>query len=99
MAVSGGFRCRAKGILEADVAQKELEVILARQLTSYLSIPAFIVDPDGTLLYYNEAAEAVLGRRFAETGELPLSTGPTVSSRPTTPAPRSTRPTSPWSSQ
>jgi PAS domain-containing protein len=54
------------------VAQKELEVILARQLTSYLSIPAFIVDPDGTLLFYNEAAEAVLGRRFGETGELAL---------------------------
>lgn len=55
------------------MAQKELEVILARQLTSYLSIPAFIVDPDGTLLYYNEAAEGVLGRRFAETGELALA--------------------------
>ena len=55
------------------MAQKELEVILARQLTSYLSIPAFIVDPDGTLLYYNEAAETVLGRRFAETGELALA--------------------------
>ena len=59
--------------LEAGMAQKELEIILARQLTSYLSIPAFIVDPDGTLLYYNEAAEAVLGRRFAETGELALA--------------------------
>lgn len=55
------------------MAQKDLEVILARLLTSYLSIPAFIVDPDGTLLFYNEAAEAVLGRRFGETGELALA--------------------------
>ena len=52
------------------MAQKEIEVILTRQLASYLAIPAFIVDPAGNLLYYNEPAEVVLGRRFDETGEL-----------------------------
>jgi len=52
------------------MAQKEIEVILARHLASYLAIPVFIVDPDGTLLYYNDPAEAILGRRFSETGEM-----------------------------
>ena len=48
--------------------RKDIEVILARLLASYLSMPIFIVDPDGNLLYYNEPAELVLGKRFAETG-------------------------------
>lgn len=50
---------------------KEVEVILARQLASYLATPIFIIDPRGDLLYYNEEAEAVLGLRFDETGALP----------------------------
>ena len=53
--------------------QKEIEVILTRQLASYLAMPIFIVDPQGTLIFYNEPAEAILGRRFEETGEMPVS--------------------------
>jgi PAS domain-containing protein len=53
--------------------QREIEVILTRQLASYLALPIFIVDPDGTLLFYNEPAEAILGHRFEETGEMPAS--------------------------
>jgi PAS domain-containing protein len=53
--------------------QKEIEVILMRQLASYLAIPIFLVDPQGTLIFYNEPAEAILGRRFEETGEMPVS--------------------------
>jgi PAS domain-containing protein len=60
------------------MAQKEIEVILTRQLASYLAMPAFIVDPDGTLIFYNEPAEAILGLRFDETGEMPLSEWATV---------------------
>jgi PAS domain-containing protein len=52
---------------------QEIEVILARQLAGYLAMPIFIVDPDGDLIYYNEPAETILGRRFDETGELPVS--------------------------
>ena len=52
------------------MAQQYIEMILARQLASYLSTPVFLVGPEGTLLFYNEPAEAVLGRRFAETGPL-----------------------------
>jgi PAS domain-containing protein len=50
--------------------QQEIETILARQLASYLSTPVFLVGRDGTLLFYNEAAEGILGRRFSETGAL-----------------------------
>ena len=55
------------------MAQKEIEVILTRQLASYLVMPIIIVDPAGTLLFFNEPAELILGRRFEETGELPLA--------------------------
>jgi PAS domain S-box-containing protein len=53
--------------------QRPIEVILTRQLASTLSMPVFLVDPDGTLLFYNEPAEAVLGMRFDETGEMPAA--------------------------
>jgi PAS domain-containing protein len=47
-----------------------IQLILFRQLAGYLSVPLFLVDPKGDLLYYNEPAETVLGRRFDETGRL-----------------------------
>jgi PAS domain-containing protein len=53
------------------MAQKEIEVILTRQLASYLAMPIIIVDSVGTLLFYNEPAEQILGVRFEETGEIP----------------------------
>ena len=51
-------------------SQKEIELILARQLASYLTMPIIIVDPSGNLVYYNESAEIILGRRFEENGEM-----------------------------
>lgn len=60
------------------MAQHEIEVILTRQLASYLAMPIFLVDPHGTLLYYNEPAEAILGQRFEETGEMPASEWSTI---------------------
>jgi len=53
-------------------SQYQIEVILMRELASYLAIPIFLVDPGGNLLFYNEPAEAILGLRFDETGEMPL---------------------------
>jgi PAS domain S-box-containing protein len=55
------------------MAQKAVELILMRQLASYLAVPIFLVDPDGNLLYYNEPAERLLGFRYDETGEMPLA--------------------------
>jgi PAS domain-containing protein len=49
---------------------KSLVLILARQLAANLATPVFCVDPAGTLVYYNEPAERVLGREFSEAGEL-----------------------------
>src|SRR5438270_2280064 len=48
--------------------QKPLELILARNLLSSISTPAFLVGDQGALLFYNEAAGALVGRRFEETG-------------------------------
>jgi PAS domain-containing protein len=52
--------------------QKQLALILAREFASNLSTPTLIADARGYLVFYNEAAEEVVGRRFSETGELPL---------------------------
>ncbi len=52
------------------MVQKELEIILARAWASTLAMPIFIVDPQGTLLYYNEPAERILGHRYEDTGEM-----------------------------
>jgi PAS domain-containing protein len=52
-------------------AQRPIEVIQARNLIASLSTAAFLVDEAGTLLFYNEAAEKLLGMRFAQAGEMP----------------------------
>ena len=56
--------------MEAESAQKPLELILARNLLTSISTPAFLVDSDACLLFYNEAAGALLGRSFEDTGRL-----------------------------
>jgi PAS domain-containing protein len=50
-----------------------IQMILTRQLAGYLSVPVFLVDPNGDLLFYNEPAEAILGQRFEETGAMPAA--------------------------
>ena len=55
------------------MAQYPIELILTRQLASQLATPVFIVDANGTLVFYNEAAEGILGLRFDETGAMPAS--------------------------
>jgi PAS domain-containing protein len=51
-------------------AQKPLELILARNLLSTIATPAFLVGDRGALLFYNEAAAALVGRRFEESGTM-----------------------------
>ena len=55
------------------MAQHEIEVILTRELASYLATAVFVVDPEGELIYYNEPAERLLGTRFDETGPMAMS--------------------------
>jgi PAS domain-containing protein len=50
--------------------QKPLELIHARNLLSCVSTPAFLVDAAGDIVFFNEAAGAVLGRRYEETGSI-----------------------------
>ena len=50
--------------------QKNLALILARQFAGMLAMPMFVADADGRLVFYNESAERLLGRTFAETGEV-----------------------------
>jgi len=47
-----------------------LLLIQARNLITNLALPAFLTDPDGDLLFFNDAAAAMLGRRFEEVGRL-----------------------------
>ena len=60
------------------MAAYEIEIILNRQLADCLSIPVFITDVAGNLIFYNEAAEEVLGKRFEEIGEMPVEEWSTV---------------------
>ena len=52
------------------MAQKPLELILARNFLTSLSTPAFLVDESGALIFYNEAAGALLGISFEESGRM-----------------------------
>ena len=53
-----------------ETAPRPVELILARSLMSSLSTPAFLVDVSGTLVFFNDAAAAMLGVRFEETGPM-----------------------------
>jgi PAS domain-containing protein len=49
---------------------KNLVLILAREFASKLATPMFVTDAEGKLVFYNEPAEDILGRSFAEAGEM-----------------------------
>jgi PAS domain-containing protein len=53
--------------------QMHLALILARELATQLATATFIADSDGDLVFYNEAAEEILGRTFAEAGSMPAA--------------------------
>jgi PAS domain-containing protein len=71
---SSSIRSEGRRVEEEEGAAPEraVEVILTRQLASYLAMPIFLVDPRGDLLFFNEPAEPILGRRFDETGAVTL---------------------------
>ena len=48
----------------------EIEIILSRQLADCLSMPVFITDTVGNLIFYNEPAEKLLGTKLENTGEM-----------------------------
>jgi len=50
--------------------QHPVELILARGLATNLTTAVFLVDADGTLLFFNEPAGALLGVQFEEAGPM-----------------------------
>lgn len=54
------------------MAQQAVEIILARQFASQLSVAVLIIDSLGDTLFFNEPAERILGRRFDEVDALPF---------------------------
>jgi PAS domain S-box-containing protein len=52
--------------------QKHLVLILAREFASNLATPTIVADDEGQLVFFNEAAEAIFGRSFADAGEMRL---------------------------
>ena len=51
--------------------QKNVVLILARELASNIATPMLVLDEGGTIVFFNEAAERVLGATFASVGEVP----------------------------
>jgi PAS domain-containing protein len=50
--------------------QKPLELILARNLLSSISTAAFLTEASGDLVFFNDAAAALLGKHFEECGTM-----------------------------
>lgn len=50
--------------------QRPIELILARNLLSSISTAAFLVAREGEIIFFNEGASELLGRRFEETGAM-----------------------------
>lgn len=53
--------------------QKALALIVARELASNLATPMFLLDAAGDLVFYNDAAEVLLARPFADHGQINAS--------------------------
>ena len=50
--------------------QKSVILILARELAANVATPILITDAWGKMVFYNEAAEKLLGQSFRKSGEL-----------------------------
>jgi PAS domain-containing protein len=50
----------------APPKQRHIALILARDLAAHLATAMLLLDADGDLVYFNEPAERILGRPYAE---------------------------------
>jgi len=55
-----------------SMPQRDIGLILMRQLADGLAVPMLLADNHGDLLFFNESAERLLGQRFDDVGELVL---------------------------
>ena len=58
--------------------QRPVELILARGLMANITTPAFLVDLDGTLVFFNDAAGDLLGLRYEDAGPMDFETWSTI---------------------
>ncbi|HEX2468718.1 MAG TPA: PAS domain-containing protein [Solirubrobacterales bacterium] len=56
--------------LDSPRGQRPLELILARNLLTSISTAAFLLDDEAAIVFYNEAAAALLGRSFEDAGRM-----------------------------
>jgi PAS domain-containing protein len=49
-------------------SEPSLPLILARELAANLATPMFLIDAGGILVFFNEAAELLLGKSYGEIG-------------------------------
>lgn len=59
--------------MSGGTQQRNLVLILARDFASRLATAFFVVDAEGNVIYFNEAAERLLGQRFMEGPAMPAS--------------------------
>ena len=51
-------------------APRSLPLILAREFAANLATPMFLLDEQGTLVFFNDAAELMLGKSYSEVGAI-----------------------------
>jgi PAS domain-containing protein len=56
-----------------EAAEQPLELILARNLVSLISLAAVLMDVEGAIVFFNDAAAEFFGGLFEETGRVPLA--------------------------
>jgi PAS domain-containing protein len=52
------------------MSSPSVELILARNLVSAVELAALVIDPDGVVVFFNDSAGELIGRRFEEVGPL-----------------------------
>jgi PAS domain-containing protein len=52
---------------------KSLVLIRAKHLAESVTTPMFLIDNEGNMIFFNEAAEAKVGRPFADVGQIPVT--------------------------
>ena len=57
----------------AEAGEQPLELILARNLVSLISLAAVLIDVEGAIVFFNDAAAQCFGGLFEETGPVPLA--------------------------
>jgi PAS domain-containing protein len=67
-----GERLTPDGATGRSRVEGNVELILARQIASYLVMPIWVIGLDGNVIYYNEPAEVIVARPFEEAGPMPL---------------------------